>query len=67
MNLSCFFILQDAWGGRGVFVLSFVLSLALKFLAQQVTFCILLVRLEPVLPPEVDPIDQVDWLSFWSE
>jgi len=48
-------------------VLSFVLSLALQFLAQRVIFCILLVRLEPVLRPDVDPVDQADWLCFWSE
>lgn len=67
MNLPCFFILQIFWVRRGVFALSFALSLAPWLLAQWVTFCILLVRLEPMLPAYIDPLDQGDWLSFWSE
>lgn len=48
MNLSSFLILQSTWGGKSVLVLSFVLLLDLRILGQLVTFCILLVGLEPI-------------------
>lgn len=67
MNLSCFFILQNTWGGTSILVLSFVLFLNLQVLGQLVTFCILLMRLEPVLPPDVYPVEQMDCFSFWNE
>lgn len=66
MNLSCFFILQNTWGGRSALVLSFVLFLNLQVLGRLVTFCILLMRVEPMLPPDVYPLEQMDWFSFWS-
>lgn len=67
MNISCFFILQNIWGGRSVLVLSLVLFLNLQVLGQFLTFCILLMRVEPMLHPDVYPIEQMDWFSFWSE
>lgn len=56
MNLSFFFILKNMWGGGGVFVLSFVLSPASQVWVQQATFCILLVKLKLMLPPDVGPV-----------
>lgn len=43
---------------------SFVLFLNLEVLGQLVTSCILLMRLEPVLPPNVYPVEQMAGFPF---